>query len=86
MGAQPAAALALAVVPHAAERVQQEDLFQLLAGASEALAAAGCKLAGGHTCEGAELSLGERVGSEVGSGFEAHAKLWATHHTPQQPP
>lgn len=36
----------------------EEDVFQLLAGALPVLEAAGCALVGGHTSEGAELSLG----------------------------
>lgn len=59
MGARPAAALAVAALPHASEALQEEDLLQMLAGASGALSEAGCALAGGHTGEGAELALGE---------------------------
>ncbi len=58
MGAAARTALAVAVVPHAAEAVAEADLAQLLAGACGALAAAGCALVGGHSSEGPELALG----------------------------
>ncbi len=58
MGAQPSAALALAVVPHATERHQEEDLFQMLAGAAGVLGRAGCQLSGGHSSEGSESAFG----------------------------
>jgi selenide,water dikinase len=35
------------------------DLYQMMAGAASVLRAAGCALVGGHSCEGAELALGE---------------------------
>jgi len=58
MGAEPHSALALAVVPYAAEAKIEDDLFQLLAGARRTLDAAGAALIGGHSGEGAELALG----------------------------
>ncbi len=58
MGAAARTALAVAVVPHAAEALVEADLAQLLAGACGALAAAGCALVGGHSSEGPELALG----------------------------
>lgn len=58
MGARPGSALAVAVVPVGLEDKMEEDLFQVLAGAQDVLAQAGCQLAGGHTAEGDELSLG----------------------------
>lgn len=36
----------------------EEDLFEMMAGAMQVLSDAGCALVGGHSCEGAELSLG----------------------------
>ena len=59
MGGQACTALAVAVVPHGAAGVVEETLYQMLAGALGTLQAAGCTLVGGHSCEGAELSLGE---------------------------
>ena len=58
MGAQPSAALVLAVVPHAGEGHQEEELFQMLAGAAGVLGEAGCQLVGGHSSEGSEPALG----------------------------
>jgi selenide,water dikinase len=58
MGAAPTAALAIAVLPFASSRITEGDLYQLMAGANKVLCAAGCALVGGHSCEGAELSLG----------------------------
>ena len=58
-GAQPASAMAVAVVPFASGAVMEGDLYQMMAGAATALREAGCALVGGHSCEGAELALGE---------------------------
>ena len=65
MGARPHSALALAVVPAAAERLMEEDLFQMLAGARSVLDAAGCALIGGHSGEGPEAALGFSVNGLV---------------------
>ena len=65
MGARPHSALALAVVPAAAERLMEEDLYQLLAGARRILDAAGCTLIGGHSGEGPEAALGFAVNGLV---------------------
>ncbi len=43
MGAAPVAALAIAVVPYSAERIVEEDLFQMMAGASKVGARIGCR-------------------------------------------
>lgn len=61
MGATPTAALAIAVVPFAAPSKVEADLYQLMAGAAQALESNGCVLVGGHTSEGSELSLGFSV-------------------------
>jgi selenide,water dikinase len=65
MGARPHSALALAVVPAAAERLMEEDLFQMLAGARRVLDHAGCALIGGHSGEGPEAALGFSVNGLV---------------------
>ena len=58
MGAQAETALAVVVVPQGLDAQVEEDVFQMMAGALPVLQAAGCALVGGHTSEGAELSLG----------------------------
>jgi selenide,water dikinase len=65
MGARPHSALALAVVPAAAERLMEEDLFQMLSGARRILDGAGCALIGGHSGEGPEAALGFSVNGLV---------------------
>lgn len=61
MGARPVGALALASVPLMAEAMMEDELHQLLKGAADALNADGVPLVGGHSSEGAELSLGVAV-------------------------
>ena len=58
MGATSSTALALATIPYGTDNKQEEILYQLLAGASIALADAKTFLVGGHTTEGPALSLG----------------------------
>lgn len=65
MGARPHSALALATVPAAAERLMEEDLFQMLSGARTVLDRAGCALIGGHSGEGPEAALGFSVNGLV---------------------
>jgi selenide,water dikinase len=65
MGAAGTAALALATVPLMSETLMEEDLFQLLRGAVDVLNAHGVPLVGGHSAEGAELSLGLTVTGAV---------------------
>jgi selenide,water dikinase len=61
MGGVPETALAIATVPAARPPIVEHDLFHMMKGGSEALAAAGAVLVGGHSAEGAELGLGFAV-------------------------
>jgi len=61
MGAEPRSALAIVTVPHGSEAKTEALLDDLLAGAVAELNAAGAALVGGHTTEGAELTLGFSV-------------------------
>lgn len=58
MGAKPQSALAIATLPYAADAIQEDTLFHLLAGATKVLHNVGAVLIGGHTVEGADLALG----------------------------
>lgn len=73
MGAKATSALAIAVVPYGQESKVEGTLHQMLAGALGTLHAAGCNLIGGHTCEGAELSLGARL---LVDSPAQHPDLW----------
>lgn len=61
MNARPVAALAIATLPYARGPVQEAMLHELVAGAERSLRELGVTLAGGHTSEGAELSMGFSV-------------------------
>lgn len=65
MGAEPLTALAIATLPHGPTAKTQVLLADLMSGANEILADAGCALVGGHTSEGAELALGFSVNGAV---------------------
>lgn len=61
MGATPQTAMAMATLPVGVPHKTGELLFQMMSGAVAVLNAADCQLVGGHTGEGADLSLGFSV-------------------------
>lgn len=65
MGGAPERAQAIVALPEASARLIEEDLFQILAGARETLTQEGAFLIGGHSSEGAEISLGFAVSGSV---------------------
>jgi selenide,water dikinase len=65
MGAEAQTALAIATVPYGVESKVEETLAQMLMGAEEVLQEAGAALVGGHSSEGAELSLGFAINGLV---------------------
>ena len=58
MGAAPQVALAQITLPPLSPKLQTETLRQIMAGAAEVITAAGADLVGGHTSQGAELTIG----------------------------
>jgi selenide,water dikinase len=68
MGAEPQSALAIATVPYGIEAKVEADLSAMMTGANEIMCEAGCALVGGHTSEGAELSLGFAVNGLIDRG------------------
>ena len=65
MGGTPKTAQAIAVLPHGRPQVVEDDLFQLLAGARAAFERQDVALIGGHSSEGAELSVGFAISGTV---------------------
>lgn len=71
MGAEPQSALAIATIPYARERIIEETLYDVLAGALAVLEPTGAVLAGGHSSEGVELAFGLTV-----NGLIDPDKVW----------
>ena len=65
MGATPHSCLAHAALPYGGETAQARDLLLLLSGAAMEMQRAGCRLLGGHSMEGPELSLGFTVNGSL---------------------
>ncbi len=64
-GGVPDHVLAVAVLPYAAPRQSEDDLYQLMAGARAVFDAEGVALVGGHSGEGQEMSIGFFVSGRV---------------------
>ena len=71
MGADPQSVLAVATVPYGREKIVEETLYELLAGALKTLEPTGAVLVGGHSAEGAELAFGLTV-----NGLVDPDKVW----------
>ena len=71
MGAEPQSVLAVATVPYGREKIVEETLYELLAGALKTLDPTGAILVGGHSAEGAELAFGLTV-----NGLVDPDKVW----------
>ncbi|HET6880218.1 MAG TPA: selenide, water dikinase SelD [Pirellulales bacterium] len=85
LGGRPTAALAMATIPPGAARQQEQLLFELLSGGLHEFRQAGATLAGGHTIEGDQLTVGYtlladsgRQGLRLKSGLRADDKLVLT--------
>lgn len=61
MGATPQAALAQITLPPLSEALQERTLAEMMAGILDTLAQAGAPLVGGHSSQGAELTVGLTV-------------------------
>lgn len=71
MGAEAQSVLAIATVPYGRERVVEETLYDVMAGAMSIVQPTGAVLVGGHSSEGAELAFGLTV-----NGIIDPSKVW----------
>ena len=75
-GARPIAALAMATIPLGPDNKQEQLLYELLAGGLHELKAMGATLVGGHTIEGASVTIGYTILAEQEAGsVRAKGKL-----------
>jgi selenide,water dikinase len=65
MGGLPRTGLVWAQVPYAGDQQMEDDLYQLMAGAIQVLDESGASLIGGHSGEGAELTVGVALTGSV---------------------
>ena len=72
MGAEPHAAMTIATLPVWPEKKLIDELRQMLLGALRVFNSEGAALVGGHTSEGAELSLGFSVTGLIGRDDVLH--------------
>ena len=74
MGAKPQVALAQVILPRLSQTLQARTLAEVMGAASAVFAKAGADVVGGHTSQGAELTLGFTV---TGLGTQALTKAGA---------
>ena len=67
MGAEPQAALVSLILPRLSEELQTRTLAEIMAGVAGVLGDAGASIAGGHTTQGAELTIGLTVTGLAGA-------------------
>lgn len=85
LGGRPLAALAMVTVPTGSARQQEQLLYELLSGGLQEFRVAGATLAGGHTIEGDQLTIGYTLladssadGPKLKSGLRPGDKLVLT--------
>ena len=71
MGTEPTVAMAMVTIPYMSDELMEDDLYQVMSGALSVFNGSEVELVGGHTAEGAELTLGFSVyGPVVDRTFE----------------
>ncbi|MCY4095933.1 MAG: selenide, water dikinase SelD [Gammaproteobacteria bacterium] len=75
MNSEPSVAIALVTVPFMSENLMEEDLFHLMSGALTVFDESDVALVGGHTAEGAELSVGFTVAGSTSFNVMAKGNL-----------